>query len=336
MKLLRCLRYNWITIWLAIIIFSLATVVSYAAYTGTTTTKRVISLSSTDGILFSSRYMFKAGTDMQPIVFSYPDDEVPTVPPTTIIDVCNYDANENIYDKNFNFKLKAKLVQLDKSDITNWDSNNPPTEDYKIKYISHTGSASHTYVENELTLTNEFQYIGGNNPVQYFCQGSDKTRYLFQIQYPLTDITNTSMYGVMIYAELSGQPSGIQDIWGMLYALKGGAAEKTKWEGKFMDDIIENLPSDYDAINYQLSGNTAGTVTLKYYSKFIQIDKECYGLWGDNVTEVEDGAADYTTLSIEVDADVDDMYNLRFYWVKKPAETDDLQFDDNLIETSFT
>lgn len=338
MKVFKHIRNNWILIWLVIVIISFSTLASYAAYTGTTTAKKVISLESRDSILFSSRYMYTTGTEMQPVLFNYTDGTTPNTP-IVVVDVCNYDVSGNVYDKDFTFKIKARLVHRNGDDITasEWaalESSSAIPTGYTIAYKSHsdtTGALSSSYTSTVLTLTNVDQYL--SSAQVYSCPGSDKTRYLFETKYPITDITNaTSAYGIRIEAEIVENYSDIQSIWGMLRVMKGGSSTESTWEGKFMDDTSDDKkPADYDGINFQLSGNAEGIVKLTYRSDYIELDKDDYAAM--TITDTDTSVTNYKTLTISVDAEVKSVYDLKFYWKKAPDSA--LAFNDSFIKAEF-
>ena len=352
MKALKIIRNNWIIIWLMVISFSLASVFSYAAYTGTTTAKRVISLKSGDSILFSSRYMFRTGTEIEPILFSFEEGTIPSAP-VVVVDVCNYDANGNIYGRNLHFKFKARLVHRNGSDITatEWNALTTVPMDYTVSYKSHTGSSTASYPDAQaLTLTYQDQYIidSADADIQFLCSASDKTRYLFETKYPVSDITGSnSAYGIRIEAEVVESYSDMDSIWGMLRVMNGGTGTRDKWEGKFMDDTTNNKkPSDYDGINYQISGNAEGTVTITYRSDCVEIDKDDLTTLGTVIsseTPADSNGVKYKSLEFEVNPEDNSVFNMKFYWVIDPssAKATSLIFnttedDDNVfISTAF-
>lgn len=349
MKLLKFFRNNWIAVWLIIAVCSLTSVISYAAYTGTTTAKRVISLSKRDSILFSSRYMSMSGTDMQPILFNYTSGETPSTP-FIMVDVCNYDVNSNVYGSNFSYKIKARLVHNDGSQIysSEWAAISHPTT-YKISYQSvSSGTLTEQYKSslstNALTLNNDFQYLSSGQEYQF--KGSDKTRYLFKAEFDINDIINeNSAYGIEIVAEVVGQHSNLGNISGKLRVIKGGTSTASTWFGKFMDDSSNNKkPADYDGINYQISGNAVGTVKLKYRCDCVEIDKDSLSALSPiaQVFSTEEITVNnilstvyYNTLTISVDPNTQDsMYDIRFYWKNGPNSS--LYFNEDFIKTTFS
>lgn len=336
-KVFKFFRNNWIAVWLIVVASMLTSVISYAAYTGTTTAKRVVSLSSRDGILFSSRYMSKAGTDMQPILFNYAENTTPSVP-VVVVDVCNYDVNSNVYGSNFKFKLKARLVHNNGDEITSseWSAISTKPTAYKVSYQSvSSGSLDEEYVDGlsktATTLTNEFAYVASGQEYQFI--GSDKTRYLFKTEFDVNDIINAnSAYGIEILAEVVGQHSDLSNISGKLRVLKGGTSTETTWKGRFMDVTTNRTPSNYDGINYQIYGNAVGTVTLRYRSDCVEIDKD--SLTALNPTS-STTASNYKTLTIAVDpTNRKSVYDIKFYWVNGPVSS--LGFNEDFIKTTFS
>ncbi|MCR5021790.1 hypothetical protein [Ruminococcus sp.] len=339
MKLFKVIRYNWIMVWLVVTAIILTSVVSYAAYTGTTTAKRVVSLSNRDSILFTSNYMKRVGTDIQPILVNYPEGTTPTASPVVIVEVRNYDSSGNVYDKNFQFKVKARLVHSNGTDITSdeWTAISSKPDNYKVAYKTYSANnLTDSYSNNKLTLTNIDQYLCNdvNEDIIFSCLGSDKTNYLFETFYDVNDIITTPTYGIRIEAEIVGSHGGdIDDIWGMMKVMKGGTSTKSTWEGKYMDDTSSpKKPADYDGINFQLSGNTKGKVKLTYRCDCVEIDKDDYKTL--NLTDpVDTSVTNYKTLTIAVNAETTNMYDLRFYWIKAPDTS--LAFNDNFIKAVF-
>ena len=343
MKVISIIKKNWILVWLIIVAFSLSATISYAAYTGTTTAKRVVSLDNRNNMLFSSRYMFVSGSTMQSVLFDY-DEEEESEPetPKVVVDVCNYDVSGNVYDKTFKFKIKANLV--DRSGNAIEYSPDLPT-DYTISYRSHTGSSADYSSAQTLILSSSPAYIRDNNgtPVEFTCNGAEMTRFLFETTYRKEDISDTTLYGIQIEAEVVETYSDISSIWGKLFVARGGAGTENTWEGKFMDDTTTPLkPADYDGFNYQLSGNATGTVTLTYRSDRIEIDLNSLadlnptGIASStkNIT-IDDTTvtAQYTSLTISVNPEDKSMYDVRFYWITVPDTT--ISFDLDFISTEF-
>ena len=337
MKAAKQLKKYGILIWLIAVALCLTTVVSFGAYKGVTTVKRVVSLSSRDGILFSSRYMSRNNTGVQSFLYTYDGDKSDEEnTPVIMVDVCNYDLNQNVYDKNFHFKFKARLVHPDGTDVTaaEWAAlgTDIPT-DYKVAYASYadtTGVLTQSYATTAVTLTNEDQYIPSSS-VSYLFPGADKTRYLFEVTFDLDDIKNPRpAYAVRIEAEVVEAYNDIQNIYGILKAVQGGETTQNTWNGKFMDVTEDRSPADYDGINYQISGNAEGTVKITYRYDVIEIDKDDYGGFTSPSSTI---SGNYKTISISVDPDTKSMYDIRFYWKNGPVNT--VAFGDAFIKTEF-
>ena len=193
---LRLLRANWILIWLLVMTLLLVSVFSYGAYTGVTTAKRVVSLSSHDGNFFTSKYMSRNNIGVQQCLFTYDDTKTEEEnKPVIVIDVCNYDMALNVYDKDFHFRLRAKLVTPNGEDIASIPGT-PPTA-YRISFKSvtdTTGAMTESYPASTTVLSNTYQDIGGD----YLMPASDKTRYLFEVEFDVNDIKTTPEYAIKI------------------------------------------------------------------------------------------------------------------------------------------
>lgn len=126
-KKLKILRNSWITVWLIIVAVLLSGAATYAAYMGTTHSKRVISLSESDEMLFSSRYLYVSDSEVQRIGFAENSTD-----PAVTIDECNYDKKGmGVYGSDIYFRITAKLVNYDGADIT----SETKSDKYKLAYL---------------------------------------------------------------------------------------------------------------------------------------------------------------------------------------------------------
>lgn len=353
------LKKYWITIWLWISICSMTTFVCYGAYTGVITAKRVVSLSNHNGILFSSHYMFRTDTDVQNQLFVYQSEgaERPNYsaenPPNTLIDVCNYDLSGNVYSKDFRFKIKAKLVNPDGSDIdaTLWNAleNQPAAYTIGFKKYSpthtvtddeeNTTTVSYSTVTMTLDRTLKTLTVGGTEQ-EYLLAGTVGTTYLFEIKYDVNDIINPHpTYAVYVEADPVEGYTDISTISGKLCAIQSGTQTDSKWTGRFSEQETGKTPADYDAINYEISGMAAGTVTITYKSNIVEISKEDYSDLPTPISKTVNNNAGTTSLSFAVDpnaanpANAKSKYDIRFYWKDGPDDT--VAFNDTFIKTEF-
>lgn len=341
MNVLKKIRKHWLMIWFMAVVIAFASVVSYGAYTGVTTAKRVVSLSSHDGVLFTSKYMSRNDVGVQPAIFTYDTSKSDAEnTPVVVVDVCNYDMGLNVYDKAFHFRLKARIVNRDGTDIDQetWDALDPKPTAYSLQYKSHsdsTGTLTATYSTTPIVLTNTDQYL--DSGVQYLFPGADKTKYLFEIKFDVNDIKAAQPnYAVRIEAEKIEDYTDIENIFGVIKAVQGGERTETTWEGKYMDITTGGRkPAHYDGINYQISGNAVGTVKLRYPSNAVEINSDDLSKLTVTSTTgpVTINGIVYKTINISVDPENQSMYDIRFHWVN--GTNNSFDFNDNFIKTEF-
>ena len=103
--------------------------------------------------------------------------------------------------------------------------------------------------------------------------------------------------------------------------------EATKnWTGHFLDSTTDRIPNAYDAFNYEISGNGAGTVTMTW-PESLQLSK-----WATNGTQ-ESG-----TYSFEVDGATTAV---QFQFYRNPEKVSELSGKnwaelDQLVKVTFT
>lgn len=332
-KIINIFKNAWITVWL-IVVAILCVTSTYAAYTGVTQSKRVISLSDRDDMLFSSRYMFIAGSDVQKIGFSES-----TTDPTITIDVCNYDKNGmGKYGSDIYFQLSARLINFDGTATSGVESNkfriaflNNGTEDSSYQLISLSSDEAKVIPGPET-------YNGISNV--YKLTGGMKSKYKFVLHCD-PDGLSSPQYAV----ELTAQPIGdyndiIKKISGKVAAVSRNS-QSLEWSGEFTDKMISSDASVFDAYNYVISGVGKGMITLTYNSNLLELDKNDMEVF----TELQDADpekyntttdGDFTTIKFPVDTTAENAvsrYAIHFYQKTGSPLPD---YSENYVKTDFT
>lgn len=263
-KLIDSLKASWITLWLVIVAVLLCVTTTYAAYTGVKTSKRVISLSDRDDMLFSSRYMFVNGSDVQKVSFAEGTED-----PYITIDVCNYDkSGVGKYGSDIYFKVTARLVNYDGTAI-----DSALTSDKY--YIAFSDDEDESAVYKLSELTNVAQTIPGpetvgTNTNLFLLPGSAKNKLKFVLHCDSTALTNP-IYAVEVTATPVGDYDDIKKISGKMAAVSRSSVN-LEWSGEFTDQMIDTDPSKFDAYNYVISGVGTGTITLTYDNTALELD----------------------------------------------------------------
>lgn len=312
MNLIKKLRKHWITVWLVIAALSLATIVSFAAYTRVNAVKRVVSTGSGVGDRFSSDVMSSAVT----VTRKGFDDN--SVVPFVLGKVFNYPyPKSSLYRSSVtDYNLTATIgkyinnsfTPLIESDLTNLD------EDYAIKYKS-TG-ALQTFKDNNGIVT--FTCSIGAGRVD-----PDEIYIYFSTDELSTDEENPAPeYYVQLVAE--PEDKELPTLTGYV-TVRYQEVASTGWNGK-LEDLDDNLT--YDGYNYTLEGTGNGRITFRYDPTYVTINKyflqnsentfyinNTYTVGSDSITE-----DNFTTdtngmkvITMVVNSEIKNRYVIQFY-----------------------
>ena len=326
-KMIKFLKNSWIIIWLIIVVLILSTAATYAAYMGTTHSKRVISLSERDAMLFSSRYLYSNNSEVQRIGFAEN-----TADPAVTIDICNYDRNGmGVYGSDIYFRITARLVNYDGTDIT----TDTTSDKYTLAYLDGNAE-SKTYCLNSISssgntlvgpLTNE-----GESGL-FMLPGGTKTKLKFILHCDPATMSEPK-YAVEVTAKIVGKYDDLKPISGKIRAVSR-SSQNLEWDGEFTDKLVNEDASIFDAYNYVISGAGKGTITLTYDSSLLELDKNDLKVFsqlqGYTITESDDK----TVITFPVDTTVENAvsrYALHFY--QKNGKAID-SFSDKYVKTEF-
>lgn len=290
-KIWKWMKYKWAVVCFVIAVILIAVSGSLAAYTSFNSVKRVVSTGKRSDTMFGSNYL---------TLVDLGDNEnqytTKRISPTEVIDhegnitgytftvqVCNYVyGNETTYNpKNITYTLTVGVKALDGGDL--------PANINDIEVNDQSFSS------NPLSLNGSLSGERANADPYIFVIPKDlKNRIKIQIVATPNDasknaVNNQKLAGVITFSDL----------------------ELTKnWKGHFIDDSEKHIPDQYDAFNYEIYGNGAGTVTLTWPVS-LQISK-----WF-----IEDRRKDNSYISNESNS-------LKFY-VKEDVTAYQLQFYRN-------
>lgn len=226
---------------------ALAVYGSFAAYTSFNSVRRVVSTGTQSDTMFSSNYLSLLNlSDM-----TYPtkrislSDNEETCTFTVL--VCNYVwGDESLYNpKDITYTVTVQLFAL--------DGGNLPENSSDIR-LNDKASDS----DGKWTLTNET-----------LKSGSAKSN-LYKFVLP-TALKN--QVKIQMIAEPDTSSSAAVNAQKLAAVFSFADYEATKnWTGHFLDSTANRTPKDYDAFNYEISGNGAGTVTVTW-PKELQLSK---------------------------------------------------------------
>ena len=219
-------------------VLTLAIYGSFAAYTSFNSVKRVVSTGTQSDTMFSSNYLSQMNLDDE----SYPVKRISLAEKDRIctftVQICNYvwgdSKRYNLNDITYN--VTAQLYAMDGGRLPDNITS------IKMNDISFDKNGTCT-LENQKLET-----------------GSAKKKgYQFVIPADLKDKVK-----IQVVAEPSHESKESVNRQKLAAVFSFADYEAVKsWTGQFLDSK-ENAPDEYDAFNYEISGNGAGTVTVTW------------------------------------------------------------------------
>lgn len=212
---------------------------SFAAYTSFNSVKRVVSTGTQSDTMFGSNYLSLlnlSDTNYPVKRISLSDD----VNCTFTVLVGNYVwGDESLYNpKDITYTVTAKLLSMDGGDLS---------AGYSSIKINGTpfGAAGELTSKNQKLPTGKATTNATTNEYKFEIPGSLKDKVKIQIVAEPDDSSKEAVNNQKLAAILS---------------FSGYEAVKN-WTGHFLDSKNKN-PDQYDAFNYEISGNGSGSVTV--------------------------------------------------------------------------
>lgn len=256
-KVWKWMRHNWGVLLLVIAVLMLGISGSFAAYTSFNSVKRVVSTGKGNDTLFGSNYLSLVG-------ISDTSYTIRRISPTEVKDengnvtgyiftvqVYNYiSGNPATYNpKDITYTFRVEVVPKDEGNL--------PDGITGIKVNDKTFSTGVKELPDQKLQTGKSSVMS----YQFFVPSALKDQVNFKIEAIPTDDSMSTVDSQKIAAILS-----LSDL-----------TLTEDWTGKFIDaqnNETENYTvSDYDAFNYEISGNGKGTVTLTWDASILQISK---------------------------------------------------------------
>lgn len=236
---------------------------SFAAYTNFNSVKRVVSTGTQSDTMFGSNYLSLMNLSDTSIPVKRISLAESNGTYTFTVQVCNYVwGDPTLYNpKDITYKVTAKLISMDGGNLPD-----------NCTGIEMGGKAFNE--DGALTLDNKT-----------LATGSAQTKsYSIVIPKDLKDKIKIKIEAVP--ENISADAVNNQKLGAIL---SFADYEVTKnWTGHFIDSKTDRKPDDYDAFNYEISGNGAGTVTVTWnesllLSKWATNDKQQNGSYTFNV-----------------------------------------------------
>lgn len=237
---------------------------SFAAYTSFNSVKRVVSTERRSDTMFGSNYLTLLNlTDnnysIRRITLSEEGDKN-----TFTVKVCNYAwGDKSLYNtKDIMYTVQANLIAMDggklPESITNISINAIPFN-----------------ANGECTLTSQELRAGK----------AKENTYRFELP---AELKNKIEIQIVVEPTIESEEAVNSQKLAAVISFADYESVKS-WTGHFLDSQTGRTPADYDAFNYEISGNGAGTVTMIWPAS-LQLSK-----WTTNGKQVTD------SYSFEVD-----------------------------------
>ena len=227
---------------------------SFAAYTNFNSVKRVVSTGTQSDTMFGSNYLTLMNLNdtsipVKRISLAGNDSNY-----TFTVQVCNYVwGDESLYNpRQIYYTMTAKLISMDGGSL--------PVGCKDIKM----GSTSFS-VDGKCDLPTQTLDTGGANTKEY------------KIEIP-TFLKDKIKIKIIVTPEKSSEEAVNFQKLAAILSFADYEVNKN-WTGHFIDSQKDRKPDDYDAFNYEISGNGAGTVTVTWdksllLSKWATDDKQ--------------------------------------------------------------
>lgn len=133
-----------------------------------------------------------------------------------------------------------------------------------------------------------------------------------------------------VFMKLKAVPTDPSDL-PTLSAIIGVSYVKpysASWTGQFTDNTPQ--PSDLDGFNYRLSGSGAGTITLSWDTKYIEISK-----WfleeNSSILTYGNSSSPVASIELKVDSSKQNQYDIQFYRKQAPDQSESWSGKNNVV-----
>lgn len=311
--LIKKMKKHWILIWLVAVLLIAATLVTYGAYTGLRSVKRVVTTKRTEGKFFSSNCMRSSVVDKKINVQEFE------------FTVCNYEQNDSTAcnSANVTYVLTADVMVLYDGEYytmselaTKLGASSSTYTAIKTSLDSRTYSIAKTEDDasgpsqnplawNLLNADNGYNHVFTNQSLAGAVSSTD----MFKVQFDSQDLeSSTPSFFIRVKAE-SAEMGTLEC---RLYAVKP-VSEASGWQGAFVENVAGT--DSYDFYNYVISGNGVGTVLIAWDATKIELSPFFFSAVSGNAVS---GVSDYNItgwkqVTLTVNSETKNRYELQIY-----------------------
>ena len=257
-------------------------IVSGAAYINRNSVKRVVTTQGGGGTAFSSNYLSLSSSDAYSIKnISFPESENAM---SFEITVCNYVQNDpsKVNDKDIVYTLTLTLLNNNNQEITTEYSG------LAVNGIAYKGEITGQTLKGKTKSVNEYT-----------------------VTVPKAFVEDGVRMKAVAVPEEGSKGAVNNSTLGRIFVFSYAIDSAMTWTGSFVETTVEG----YDGFNYVIKGQGKGTVTLTWQTSQLEMNKFFLDNYTNNVTR-SDGKK---TLTLDVDSDIINRYDIQFYKVEGGA-----------------
>lgn len=315
-KIRTFIKRNMMLTWLIIALFTIASIVAFAEFTRVKKVKRVVSVQSDEGVMFSSNYM----STIIPA-------QVRNVPKTTDdsnsveIVVRNYPQGNvsRVYPASISYKLKATLCDANGDPLIVSQANSAAfnTANYSICTVTVNNNGTRTN-GNSVNFASTTVQVG-NETKQYYIatidtnslEGgvTDENYFLLTFDGGQKALFASTVY-VKLETEIENAGDDISDLAGYVGIYK---KMDSGWSMTLSDDVSKNV-EDYHGFNYTLAGSGSTTVRISWNPNQLRIS-ELFLKENSLTVENDAGNVGMKCVTFTVNSENVSRYDIQFYKV---------------------
>ena len=316
-----------------VLILTITSIVVFAVYTKSSRTKRVISSTKDNGMLFSSNYL-------SPTVENSFNKRTITTPASDVsasinLTVCNY-AQENrgeYHDTNIIYTLSFKLMyKTSETTFRDATAGDLTSESVTIKLVG----SNTTYTLNSSTLS---VTPSSGDFYERVLTGGISSTDTYTISFSTDFNDEDSKICLFLIATPVGNYQDIKSMDVVIHVKVRTEEAQTSWTGSLNET---KAPSALDGFNYVISGNGSGTIILSWdptkltINQFFVLDMipSSGTITSGSVNDSENVVNDsWVYVRFDVDSSEVSRYEIQFIRVNSSVEFETL--DDVLDAINF-
>ncbi len=317
---LKKLKKHWALVWLVLAMVAASAFVTYAAYTGLKTVKRVVTTKSAPGDLFSSNSMNINISNKRVNSASF------------TVTVCNYDQNDPFtYNaSNVTYVIEAELRVFHNNQymtMAQLQIDAPTKYDECVALLAERNYSITKTVDDErgeiapgdeephpLNAAGGYKYTFASDDLKKDNMSTDK----FRVDFDNAELQNVSPD---FYIYLKATPEGSYSPLEGLVSAAASTSDVSSWRGSFQESTSNK---EYDFYNYILTGSGKGSVEIMWNPNYFEVNPFFYSEdSGNTITQPVPIEGDenngWMKMTLTVDSSDKNRYEMQLYKTNSSA-----------------